>query len=200
MSVIGGVIKQAQQQAARTTTVVPAQFFLVPTCPPTTSATLRQGMIHRNATYWGFAYYDVQVPDMVIDFANTGDTMALEQDGLDLFTAAFDNAHYYVGIVFGFNYQWVQERTFDDPDIQPTFLYYGDDVEYATAPEAEEHIDWILNGGFEVSQWDRCSLWALVLKNNGTVDAPGQIEPIDPINRGRSYIYRDARERTFFAA
>lgn len=192
--IIGEVSRAEERRAARDLAPEPYQFRIDATCPPTTAVTIRPGNMQRNATYWFWVDYDVQTPMMTIDFADLGATMAAEEDGSDLLTCTFANAYWYIGLVIGFNYEYIQERD-TDPDWLPVWLYSGGQTEYATAQEAEAEVDLLLNGTFQVSQWDRQCLWSFVLRNNGTVDLAGQIQPIDPLNRGRSYLYRDARER-----
>jgi hypothetical protein len=192
--IISEVSRTEEARSAREIAPEPYQFRIDATCPPTHSVIIRPGNMNRNATYWFWVDYDVQTPMMTIDFSDLGDTIAAEEDGSDLLTCTFANAYWYIGLVLGFNYEYIQERD-TDPDWLPVFLYCGGQTEYETALEAEAEIDLLLNGTFQVSQWDRQCLWSFVLRNNGTVGLAGQIQPIDPLNRGRSYLYRDARER-----
>ena len=192
--IIGDIGRLESQRAAYDLAPEPYQFRIDATCPPTTAVVIRPGNMNRNATYWFWVDYDVQTPMMTIDFANTTDTIAAEEDGSDLLTCTFTNAHWYIGLVLGFNFEYIQERD-TDPDWTPIFLYSGGQTEWETALEAEAEIDSMLNGTAQVSQWDRQCMWSFVLRNNGITDVPGQIEPLDPLTRGRSYLYRDARER-----
>jgi hypothetical protein len=180
----------------------PDQFQLIPSCPPSTITTLLAGLMQRNAIYWFWVEFNVQIPDMEIDWSDLGETIQDDEDPLvsEILTCTFDNAYWYIGFIFGFNWDWVRYRenrdhALDDPDYVPVFIYNGGKTEYETAAEAEAEVDYLLNGKEQIGEWWESPMWGMVLRNNGTIGEAGAVLPIEPQNRGNSYIYRDARQR-----
>lgn len=157
------------------------EFRVAPSCPPDKRVHIRGG-VATPAGHWGFIMANDFLPDLTCDFEDSVIT------GMNL---SFTNADYYLPIILCYFGDYVAYRTVDPDYSEPTFdNVVGTEVE--TATEAEQQIDGFLNG---VDQWYyyRFPLTGIVFKNDGTVDVNYAILPIDKINRGRSYLYRDAR-------
>ncbi len=156
------------------------EFLVAPSCPPDKRLHIRGGIVSPSGR-WGWIMGDDFIPDITCDFENDSET------GLDLI---FSNANYYLPFILAYYGDWAAYRTVI-PDILPIFdCVTGTEVE--TAVEAEAQIDAFLNG-YEQWYYYRVPLWGVVLKNAGVAGRPYEIMPIDRVNRGRSYMYRDAR-------
>ena len=156
------------------------ELLTAPSCPPDKRLHIRGG-IAVAAPARGFIMNNDFVPDWICDFENEPETQL---------SLNFTNANYYLGIILCYYWEWVARRVLGGYD-EPVFdCVVGSEV--ATATEAEVEIDALLNG---VEQWYyyRMPLWAIVLKNDGSVGTNYAILPIDQVNRDRSYLYRDAR-------
>ena len=160
------------------------ELLVAPSCPPDKRLHIRGGIVTPSAR-WGWIMTNTYMPDTICDFENEAETQ------MDL---VFTNANYYLPILLCYYGDWVA-YSYADPD------YYGEPVfenvlgtEVATAAEAEAQIDALMNG---TDNWYYyvCPLWAVMLKNDGQVGVPYAILPIDHVNRGRSYLYRDIRAR-----
>jgi len=152
------------------------QFKVAPSCPPDKRLHIRSGFPVPSIR-WSDIIDDYLIPDTICDFGNVDET------DMDL---VFTNANYYLPLLLCYYGTWLTDTT-----TEPIFdNVIGTEVE--TLAEAEAQIDGFLNG---VEQWYyyRLPLWGVVLKNDGNVDISYAIEPIDMVNRGRSYLYRDAR-------
>lgn len=158
-------------------------LMVAPSCPPDKRLYIRSGIVSPSGR-WAVIMQEDFIPDTICDFENVDETQ------MDL---NFTTADYYLGIILCYAGQWAAYRTLGGAYEEPVF----DNVigtEVATAVEAEAEIDAYLNG---VDQWYyyRVPLWGVVLKNDGVVGVNYSILPIDAVNRGRSYMYRDARAR-----
>ena len=158
------------------------EFMVSPTCPPSKILNIQSGMASSTTE----SYIQSQVADFE-DYAYMG------------MTCNFTNAYYYLGIILCFEADWIQYH--GNPAYEGV---YWDTIfanvicdEVATAGEAEACIDSLMNGS-EDWYYYRFPLWGVVLKNTGITGVDGEIQPIDKINRGRSYMYRDLRARTMF--
>lgn len=158
------------------------EFLTRPTCPPGKTLIILPGMISSTTS----AYIPQQVADLT-DVDNMVQTWA------------FTNAYWYIGVILCFDSAWVQYH--GNPDYFGRFYtnQYDNVVceEMETAAEAEACIDALMNGA---DAWfsQRFPLCGLVLRNTGVVGVDGEVLPIDAVNRGRSYLYRDLRARTMF--
>lgn len=158
-------------------------LMVAPPCPPDKRLYIRNGIVSPSAQ-WGFIMQDDFIPDTACDFENQGETqMALN----------FTNAGYYLGLILCYYGDWAANQSLGAAYAEPIF----DNVigtEVATAAEAEAEVDAFLNGD---TQWYnyRVPLWGIVLKNDGVTGVDYSILPVDIVNRGRSYMYRDARAR-----
>lgn len=149
-------------------------------CPPDTRIHVSaQRYVAPPSWGGGYTYY---LDGDTIDFAGgTGDYYPID-------AYEFTNPYYYIAMFV----------VFDDED---NYNFYGAAcanvngggfVECKTAPEAEESIDDFACDGMTQLGFPICRL---VLKNNGTISRTGQFMPIDPINRGRSYIWGEVKKQ-----
>lgn len=174
--------------------ILQRQFQLVPTCPPSATIRVLGGTLLRNAFSYGYYVYDMQVPENEIDFS---DPVASEID----VDASFATAHYYKACLVTYGWSYVHNRNVD-PSYGPSgnytykFNVFGGVTEHQTAASAEAEIDLLLNGGENLNPKNRFKLGGVILRNDGTTGVNGAVLPIDAVNRGRSYLYRDARLQT----
>ena len=157
------------------------ELLVAPSCPPDKRLQIRSGTVS-TAGHWGWIMQNDFVPDMVCDFESE------EETDLDL---VFTNVGYYMPIILCYAGDWAS----GGGDIEdPPYFDSVVGIEAATSTGAEAQIDAWLNGS---TQWYyyRVPLWGVVLKNNGQIDLSYAIEPVDAVNRGRSYLYRDCRAR-----
>lgn len=158
------------------------QLLAAPSCPPDKRIHIRSGISSLSGR-WGWITQEDFIPDKVCDFENEDETqLALN----------FTNASYYLGFILCYYGDWVAYRSIAGRE-EPVFdCVVGTEV--ATAAGAEAQIDAFLNG---YTQWYyyRLPLCGVVLRNDGQVGINYAILPVDAVNRGRSYIYRDARSR-----
>lgn len=172
------------QQAAYENDNIWYTFLVAPSCPPDKRLHIRGGIATPSAR-WGAIMAQSQIPDWVCDFE--------DEDATDM-SLSFSNANYYLPLILCYFGDWVAYRTvspptYDDPQFDNVV---GTEVE--TAGEAESQIDALLNGSDDWYYY-RFPLWGVVLRNDGNVGINYAILPIDAVNRGRSYLYRDARAR-----
>ena len=163
------------------------EFLVSPTCPPSKQLHIRGGQVTPSAL-WFWIQQTSFVPDWTCDFEDESETQ------MDL---VFDNANFFLPLILCYGYDFITLYAaypddywdFGDP---PFFNVIGTEV--ATAQEAEAQIDAWLNG---YTQWYRevLPLSGVVLKNDGRTGTLYAILPVDAINRGRSYLYRDCRAR-----
>jgi len=174
-------------------------FMVSPTCPPSTSIYIREGKAWRDPYYWFVIGYNVQKPSITIDLTTERIVTPASSDVLDL---SFTNPDYYKAIALCYNGDWIFYEQYGIEYVvdECAFYFYGGETEHATAAGAEAEIDLMLNGGLcggdngEGLYYEYAfQLWSLILHNNGITGTPGQIMPIDKLNRGRSYLYRDLR-------
>ena len=148
------------------------QFRIACSCPPDKRIHMRGGLMYNANTRDGWF-----VESTTIDLTNDS------QVGL-IFN--FDNANYYLSCYV---------RLTDGGSSAPyTFGIVGDGVEYATSGEAEQAlIDYAELGFAWGSAYPLCGI---ILRNDGNALTDHAFLPIDPINRGRSYLWpRDWRPR-----
>ena len=193
--------RQERKERARPTAGAIGQFRVSPTCPPSTSLRIFGGQALPDlATGWND--YNVQIPALMVDLSN-GTIIGSSNNhynGVELSLIAPTPLCYWA-VILSLHSEWIYFREFygDDPFDDFQYLYYGAQTAYTTVDEAEDWIDLLLNGsgvGEDIMQpykWDRMPLYAIILRNNGNTTAPNQFLPIDAINRGRSYLYRDMR-------
>lgn len=158
-----------------------SDFLVTPTCPPTTAVRVLRGKAWIDSNRWAFMTYRVEQPDDEVDFS----TAANIGYGADAWRPSFANQYHYVGFVLGLTSSYVIYGS------EPKYRVYGDLGEYEGAADAEAEVDAFLNGGTFVGSaiW----LWAIILRNDGATGSAGAILPVDQMNRGQSYLYRDVR-------
>ena len=187
LAIVEGRLSRLEKKAAIEGGFVPPdnryEFKVAASCPPDKRLRIAGGTPKLSHLY-GAALYDYSWVDArICDLENQDETQ------MDLI---FTNANYYLGIILCYEGQWllyhvIQPATYGEPVYDPVV---GTEVE--TAAGAEAQIDAFMNG---VEQWYyyRMPLVGVVLQNNGQTGVQYAISPIDAINRGRSYIYRDLR-------
>ena len=169
------------------------EFIACPTCPPSTSITIRGGW-NWHPPVWG-GYMNIN-PTMTFDLSDTGITYP---------DVVIPNAYWYTPVGIGIYY-----GDFLDPtnNIELIGDYYGDELGgvyigpvcgfaggcltmYETAGEAEAGLDYCLQDAMAQSQLAICKL---ILRNNGNTTGYNQWMPIDKVNRGRSYLWGNIKQ------
>ena len=186
--VVGNKIKRAEQEenirAANVEVSRGYDFSVAPPCPPDKRLYIRGGYVTESRGFDGVVLQS-DTPFMTCDFENE------EETGMPLL---FDNSFHYLPIILCYYGDWIAFRTFGETYETPVFdNVIGEEV--ATPAEAEAQIDAWMNGYTDWSYY-RFPLRAVVLRNNGATGTRYAILPIDTVNRGRSYLYRDARTWT----
>lgn len=162
-------------------------FLVAPSCPPDKRLHIRGGNATSEDNFDG-SIYDSFTPTIVCDFENEAETQL---------ALSFTNADYYLPIILCYYGDWIGYRTFHPTYELPIFdCPIGNEV--ASAAEAESQIDTWLNG-YTAWAYYRFPLRGVVLRNDGQVGVNYAIMPIDMVNRGRGYLYRDARARNSLA-
>lgn len=186
-AIIEGRIDRLQKANARKAAFEPGdmwcQFKVAPSCPPDKRLHIRGGVATPEGRVGATSRNDF-IPDWVCDLENVDETQM---------TLNFTNAGYYLPFILCYYWEWILYRTLGATYAEPVFdNVIG--VEVATTQEAEAQIDAFLNG---YTQWYyyRMPIWAVILQNDGTTGVDYAILPVDMINRGRSYLYRDARAK-----
>lgn len=200
-------IKRIQQnldvRKTRAAIIQDYDFMVTPTCPPSTSVKVLAGKAWRNAGTWGLQLYNVQKPANTLDLVSDELTQYVSPVETTVLSLNFVLAYSYIAITIGYDADWIFYEQEGDGAYEYQWRYLLGSTEHTTAASAEAEIDALLNGG-TVADYvgPYCSntgaaaqflLWSLVLRNNGVTGQDGQILPIDRLNRGRSYLYRDMR-------
>lgn len=151
-------------------------------CPPDTQIHIRAGFVQQGS-YW-VAQETVWFPSLDVDFADPSQFVS--------YTGNFTNANYYMPVLlryFDDYFDYVQGGAAAEPIND-----YGGSPEFATAGEAEAEADSWFDGAHAIYS-GQLPLCIVILKNNGTAGRDGQVLPVDAVNRGRSYFWRDVRPR-----
>ena len=167
-------------------------FILACTCPPSTAIIFRGGLAWwSNAAFWPAGFL---IPTYRVDLAEPAKcSVYIGHSG---YTYTFTNANWYVSaLVVISNQLWAPSsgippypETVPDEAIE---FYSGLAVspyftEYETAEEAEVALR-AIDGDYAIQHGIVAG--GIVLRNNGNVAAPNQYMPVDPVNRGRSYLF-----------
>lgn len=160
------------------------EFLVAPSCRPDKQVHIRGGIVNPSGT-WGFIINDDFIPNWTCDFENENETQL---------SLNFSNANYYLGLILCYYGEWAAYRTVNPPTYEEPVFDCVVGTEVATAAGAEAEIDGLLNGSTDWYYY-RMPLWGIVLKNDGRTGIDYAILPVDATNRGRSYLYRDARSR-----
>lgn len=153
-------------------------------CPPDTQIHIRAGF----AT-WGsnwIAQQTVWFPNIDIDFTDT--------DQFITYTGNFTNAGYYMPLLLRYSVQYFDMLKGGDTEGEPPIDDFGSGSEYATSAAAEQAAQGWFDGATAIYD-GKLPLCIVILKNNGTTGEAGQVLPVDAVNRGRSYFWRDVRPR-----
>jgi hypothetical protein len=186
-SILSARIGRLQKKRARAAAFEPndmwCQFKVAPSCPPDKRLHIRGGIATPEQRIGAFILDDF-LPDWICDFENEPETQ------MDL---NFTNAGYYLPLILCYYWDWVLNRSLGAAYAEPVFdNVIGNEV--ATTQEAEAQIDAFLNG-YTDWYYYRMPLWAVILQNDGQAGVDYAILPVDAVNRGRSYLYRDARAK-----
>jgi len=177
--------RQQERQSAYVETPRWYDFLVAPSCPPDKRLHIRGGYAAESYGFDG-AMQQSDTPDVVCDFENEEETdMAL----------VFTNADYYLPIILCYYGDWISFRTINPPDFELPIFDNVTGTEVATAAEAEAQIDAWMNGYTDWAYY-RFPLRGVVLRNSGVTGVHYEILPIDYVNRGQSYLYRDVRSWT----
>ena len=179
-SILRRLEKQQAKEAALEYDDIWYQFQVAPSCPPDKRLHIRGG-IALPGFQWGAIMNTGVTPDHICDFENENDTQL---------PLSFANAGYYLPLILCYFGDWLAYGIYEE-FAEPVFdNVVGTEIE--TTTEAEAQIDAFLNG---YTQWYnyRLPLYGVVLRNDGNAGVNYAILPIDLVNRGRSYLYRDAR-------
>lgn len=154
------------------------QFRISTTCPPSTRVTFRGGCVWQPPSAVGS--YGWFIPSYEIDLTD-GDKTGR---GAVMFT-----------IPYGYREWTIVLRTTlglapheEWPEIVPDDAVWllGNTGEHATAEAAElAMIERERSGGQDYG----IPVVGVIMRNNGNTTAPNQFLPVDPINRGRSYLF-----------
>lgn len=166
-------------------------FTLHPTCPPSTRVIFTGGYAWQVSGY--LIEYGYYTPTYDVDL--TDGTKVLIYGAPAPWTYTFTNANWYLPSLF------VVRRFASPPETWPEeipnyliFLYCTIDgtvgVEYETASGAEGGLRQII-GDDAADGGVICG--GIVLKNNGDTENANQFEPVDSVNRGRSYLFGSKR-------
>ena len=108
-----------------------------------------------------------------------------DSDTMDI-SIGYDNPYWYKDIIVALDAGWTDY----------TLVYRGSGArgnEYETAVEAEQAaITWLTDDYSSAPEYGP-QLGILILRNNGTITMDNAIMPIDAVNRGRSYIWKQPR-------
>lgn len=178
--------RQRQRQAVMETAKHSDQFLVTPTCPPSQRLQIRSG-IPSPVQRWGYIIAQSYTEPQMADFADTVQMGA---------AYTFSTVGGYLPILLCYWGEWLAYRViYEGGPFQIDQVFdnvVGDEASTAAAAEAE--IDALLNGA-EAWYDYRLPLWAVILRNDGHTGIEGAMLPVDKINRGRSYLYRDIRAR-----
>ena len=190
--------KQQQQQAGTVQNADDYQFTVSPTCPPSTRLTVRGGF-----TWWTAAEINpagFYIPTYTVDIADPDKVSVSILPG---YTYTFTNAYWYAPCVLGLSSDvWPPpeppETWSSTPPDNMLFLYgdVGDPyhAEFETAAEAEAACQEI-RADFAVAYG--IVIAGLILRNNGNTAEANQYQPVDMVNRGRSYLFGGRRSNSW---
>lgn len=169
--------KDAERMAAYEEPNYQWDFRLAASCPPSTTVHMRGGRVWGDPTSWtGESWYVESASYDLADISDTGDSYW------------FTNPYYYISFA-------VMLRWSGTPGTSPP-LYIVNTTEYATGAEAEEaaYPPWP-GGRFDSDAFYGIPLAIVIMRNNGNTGLVNQYMPVDAVNRGRSYIWRNLKVR-----
>lgn len=154
-------------------------FKVAPSCPPSTTIHMRGGTVWGDwgAGWDGDAWYVDSASHDMADINDSGDAYW------------FTNAYYYISFA-------VMLKDSGYPGTSPPLYVITSAAEYATGAEAEAAaFPAIATGAFDPDAGFGIPLAILIMRNNGDTTLVNQYMPIDGVNRGRSYIWRNLKVR-----
>ena len=173
--------RQEARKAAHVEEPLSEHFRVAVSCPPDTQIHVRGGNIWEGNYWWtvGLGYY---LEGFSIDFSDAS--------SITNYDGNFANADYFMGVIIGRAFYGLCD-----------YLCVGADTEHATAALAEAHIETVALATENVWRGDtndgNLPLIGLVLRNDGRTGVDGAVLPIDRVNRGRSYYWKDLRPRYY---
>jgi len=155
-------------------------FRVAVSCPPSTVIHMRGGQVWGDPKDWsGKSWY---VESASYDLADEGETG---------YHYIFTNAHWYKPLAVMLRYSGNPTALGTNPPLR--IVTSG---EWATAAEAEEAAyPTIATGRFDPYAWYGIPLGVFILRNSGNTTAYNQFMPIDRVNRGGSYLFRELKLR-----
>lgn len=175
--------RQQQQRKSQVPAYTWDQLRIRCSCPPDTQIHIRAGFVQQGS-YW-VAQETVWFPDLDVDFADPSQFVS--------YTGAFTHANYYMPVLLRY-YDDYFDYVGGGGTAAPPINDFGGSPEYATAGEAEQAAQGWFDGTNAIYS-GQLPLCIVILKNNGTTGETGQVLPVDSVNRGRSYFWRDVRPR-----
>lgn len=171
--------KDAERMAAYEEPNYQWDFRLAASCPPSTTVHMRGGRVWADPDgAWGASWYIDSASYDLADFDDTG------------YNYIFNNPYYYkpFGVLL-----WYSGSPFASI---PYPIRIMTSAEQATAALAEEAAYPAWPGGrFDPDAYYGTPLAIVIMRNNGNITTPNQYMPIDAVNRGRSYIWRNLKVR-----
>lgn len=172
------------------------QFAVSPTCPPSTSIIFRGGLTWWGPwAFWPAGYY---IPGYTVDLTDS-DKVSVRVNYSN-YTYTFTNPYWYAPclVIITSYATWPPPEPPETwPETAPDdilYLYGGIGSpylqEFETAAEAEDVCRTIRG---DTGSYYGIVAGGLILRNNGNTTDPNQYEAVDPINRGRSYLFGGKR-------
>jgi len=191
---LGRLERSQRQRAGTVQNADNYQFTISPTCPPSTSIVFRGGLSWYPAwVVYPAGYY---IPGYTIDLTDS-DKVSVRPNYTG-YTYTFTNPYWYAPCVVIIYVAWpppVPPATWPtEPPDSSLYLYGGIAApyfqEFETAAEAEDACRMI--------RGDTASAYgivagSLILRNDGNTTDPNQYQPVDRVNRGRSYLFGGKR-------
>ena len=177
-------LERAQRQQAGAVQNADAyQFIVSPTCPPSTSVVFRGGLAWWAA--WNAYPSGYYIPGYTVDLTDSDKAYP---------SYTFTNAFWYSPrlVVMRSSSFWPPP---EPPATWPTdapddTLYLYGTGEFATVADAEVACR---NMRGDTASQSGIVMGGLILRNNGNTTDPNQYQPIDRVNRGRSYLFGGKR-------
>jgi len=172
-----------RQEVARDASVeehLSDHFRVAVSCPPDARIHVRGGNVWEGNDWFtvGSGYH---IESFTMDFSDA--------DTIENYDGSFANANYYIGVIAIRAFYGLEDHQ-----------VIGGGSEYATASAAEAYIEdtALLDGPWRgVDDSGGLPLVGLVLRNDGRTGVAGAVMPIDRVNRGRSYYWKDLRPRHY---
>ena len=171
--------KEQQRRAGSVQNRDMYEFTISPTCPPSTSIIFRGGLIWRtaagtNSYGWYIPSYEVDLTDPYITYSSS----------------VCPNAYWYYAVNIVPNTYYLPGLTAKEewPETAPErSIYFREVSEWVeTAATAENNV--LRNERSSGQFYGPCTT-SVILRNNGNTVDINQYMPIDPVNRGRSYLF-----------